>query len=353
MAQKKQTKNRQFAERVLAWFDQNGRKDLPWHQPRTAYHVWVSEIMLQQTQVQTVIPYYQRFMQRFADIPSLAAASQDEVLAHWSGLGYYARGRNLHKAAQQIVELYDGEFPQDFESILAFPGIGRSTAGAILAQAFNQPFAILDGNVKRVLTRFAAIEGWPGDKKVENRLWDLAEDLVPIQRIADYTQAMMDLGAMVCTRTRPGCLQCPLQKDCQALQQNRVNEFPYPKPKKAKPIRQAWFLLLFNQQGELAFIQRPNQGIWGGLYCLPEFDSFDSLSMAGVDLNSLVKWSGIRHSFSHYHLDMQPVSAKQSPKVAESNGDYRWFRFEKALELGLPAPIKTILKNALENNPID
>lgn len=344
-------KNLKFAEKMLLWFDQHGRKNLPWHHPRSAYHVWVSEIMLQQTQVQTVIPYYQRFMQSFPDVSSLAQASQDEVLAHWAGLGYYARGRNLHKAAGLIMEQHQGEFPQEYEQILALPGIGRSTAGAILAQAFNRPYAILDGNVKRVLTRFAGIEGWPGNKQVENQLWQWAETLMPSLRLADYTQAMMDLGATVCKRTRPGCDVCPLVDDCQAFKLDRVTELPFPKPKKDKPTRQAWFLLLFDQQNRVAFIQRPNHGIWGGLFSLPEFETFDDLSLSGVNLNSLVKWSGIRHSFSHYHLDMWPVCALRSSKVAEVESDYQWFELEAALQLGLPAPIKIIIEQTIQNKP--
>lgn len=344
-----------FATRLLAWFDVHGRHDLPWQHPRSPYQVWVSEIMLQQTQVQTVIPYFERFMQRFPDIKALALAEQDEVLAHWAGLGYYARGRNLHKAAQIIDTQHGGEFPDEFDAIIALPGIGRSTAGAILSQAFEQRYAILDGNVKRVLTRHAAIEGWPGNKKLETELWQLAEDLTPQTRFADYTQAMMDLGATLCKRTRPGCEACPLQQDCQAYQAGRVAEFPYSKPKKTKPIRQAWFLLLFNSDNQIALIQRPNSGIWGGLYSLPEFDSFDDLSLAGVDLNSLVKWSGIRHTFSHYHLEMMPVYALKAPTVAEPDPcePYFWLTLDEALKVGLPAPIKTLLQRALKQTVLE
>ena len=332
-----------FATRLLAWFDLHGRHDLPWQFPRSPYQVWVSEIMLQQTQVQTVIPYFERFMLRFPDVETLANASQDEVLAHWAGLGYYARGRNLHRAAQVIVEQYGGSFPQNFEQIVGLPGIGRSTAGAILAQSFNQPFAILDGNVKRVLSRYAAIEGWPGIKQVENQLWDLAEQLLPDHRFADYTQALMDLGATVCKRSRPLCQSCPLKQDCQACLLDRVAEFPGSKPKKTLPIRQTWMLLVVDAQQRVALVQRPNQGIWGGLFSLPEFDSYNQLCMAGVELNSLVKWSGIRHSFSHYHLEIQPVSAQLSLGVRETAQEFHWMAIDDALKLGLPAPIKKLL----------
>lgn len=346
-----------FAARLLTWFDEFGRHDLPWHQPRTAYHVWVSEIMLQQTQVQTVIPYYQRFMTTFPDIKTLANATTDEVLAHWAGLGYYARGRNLHKAAQIIQTEYAGEFPTDFERILALPGIGRSTAGAILAQAYQQRYAILDGNVKRVLSRFYAVEGWPGDKKVETQLWQKAEDLlqdVPDNRLADYTQAMMDLGASLCSRTRPGCEQCPLKSDCQAWLLNRVKDFPTPKVKKTIPTRETWMLLKFNAQGQIALQRRPNKGIWGGLYSLPQFDSKNQLLLSRVDLNSLLEWQVLKHTFSHYHLMIQPILAQENLHLAEPGHDdetEQWFDLKEALALGLPAPIKLLIEKTLEEKP--
>jgi A/G-specific adenine glycosylase len=345
-----------FAARLLSWFDVFGRHDLPWHQPRTAYHVWVSEIMLQQTQVQTVMPYYQRFMARFPDIKALADATTDEVLAHWAGLGYYARGRNLHKAAQIIQSEYAGEFPTHFEQIVALPGIGRSTAGAILAQAYQQRFAILDGNVKRVLTRFYAVEGWPGEKKVESVLWQKAEVLlqaVPDNRLADYTQAMMDLGASVCARARPGCAHCPLNADCQAWLLNRVKDFPASKPKKAMPIRETWMLLKLNAQGQVALQRRPDKGIWGGLYSLAEFDTKNAVFGSGVDGNSLLEWPSIKHTFSHFHLRIYPLVARAGLSCAEPvEGDAeQWFDLEAALALGLPAPIKLLLEKILEEQP--
>ncbi len=337
-----------FSHNLLQWFDLYGRHDLPWQQQQSSYRVWVSEIMLQQTQVKTVIPYYQRFMQAFPSLQALAEAQQDEVLANWSGLGYYARGRNLHKAAQIIQQDFSGEFPSRFEEVVALPGIGRSTAGAILSMAQKQRFPILDGNVKRVLSRFLAVEGWPGTKKVENRLWQEAERFTPQQRFDDYTQAIMDLGATLCTRSKPDCPQCPLRQDCQAYQQGRVAEFPFSKPKKSKPVKQAKLLMLLNEQNQIWLEQRPQQGIWGGLWSLPQFESLPELTQAlnpsvktdlGKDL-SLVKWNQFRHTFSHYHLDIEPIKLVQEAP-AEWQG--QWHTFTQAQQLGLPAPVKSLL----------
>jgi len=251
-----------FAEQLLIWFDQHGRHDLPWQQAVTPYRVWVSEIMLQQTQVKTVIPYYERFMDRFPNVEALAAASQESVLAHWSGLGYYARGRNLHKSAVMIVECFGGNFPTQWEDVLALPGVGRSTAGAILSIALAQRYPILDGNVKRVLSRYFALEGWTGERKNEQFLWQQADSLTPEKRFDDYTQAIMDLGATVCTRSKPSCMSCPVRDGCVAYQQDCVASFPFPKPKKDKPVKQAYFLVLENTQGQVWLQQRPQKGIW-------------------------------------------------------------------------------------------
>lgn len=364
-----------FAQRLLTWFDEHGRHDLPWHQPRTAYHVWVSEIMLQQTQVQTVIPYYQRFMQRFSDIQTLASATQDEVLAHWSGLGYYARGRNLHQAAQLIVARHQGQFPQDYDAILALPGIGRSTAAAILAQAFAQPYAILDGNVKRVLSRYYAIEGWPGGKKIEQQLWQQAEALlaaVPNSRLADYTQAQMDLGATLCTRSKPRCDQCPIQQDCQAWQLGEVNRFPTAKPKKTLATKQACCWILRNSLGQVWLQPRPASGIWGGLYSLPETPlaqagglELEMLEKFESSVQSLIEWPSLKHSFSHYHLMIYPLEVKLNDQaritqaqINEAPPPYadalatsgRWFDLAEALTLGLPAPIRQIIEQLQVGN---
>ena len=240
-----------FHRRLLHWFRHHGRHDLPWQSPRDAYRVWVSEIMLQQTQVATVIPYFERFMARFPDLASLASADLDQVLHLWTGLGYYARARNLHRAAGVIVAEHGGRFPTDFEAVLALPGIGRSTAGAILAQACDQRHAILDGNVRRVLARHRAIEGWPGQKAVENTLWALAEELTPAEDVADYTQAIMDLGATVCTRSQPRCAACPLAEDCQARAAGRQADFPGRRPRKALPERHTRMLLLRDAEGQV------------------------------------------------------------------------------------------------------
>ena len=236
-----------FAERLLAWFDDNGRKDLPWQQNVTAYRVWVSEIMLQQTQVQTVIPYFNRFVDRFPDVGALATAKQDEVLSHWSGLGYYARARNLHKAAQQIVLEHGGRFPETLDAVIGLPGIGRSTAGAILALAKGQRHAILDGNVKRVLARFDAIAGWPGKAQVAADLWAIAERYTPDERAAGYTQAIMDLGATLCTRSKPACDRCPVSGDCEALRTDSVEAYPGRKPKVTKPLKTTTMVLVIIQ----------------------------------------------------------------------------------------------------------
>lgn len=348
-----------FSKKLLQWFDHSGRHDLPWQENKTPYRVWVSEIMLQQTQVQTVIPYYQRFIKRFPTVFDLAKASQDEVLAHWSGLGYYARGRNLHKAAQIIVKDFDGQFPEHFDEMISLPGIGRSTAGAILSISVKKRYPILDGNVKRVLSRFDAVENWTGEKQTEARLWNRAEELTPQNRFGDYTQAIMDLGATVCTRSRPKCEICPVQDNCQAWQQDRVKDFPFSKPKKAKPTRKHWFLIVFDQ-GELFLVKRPQKGIWGGLWSLPQFETESALlkeleiPVKNEDestleaMSDLLKWPEFTHSFTHYHLQLQPVQLGSFLKL-DMEGD--WFDIPTALALGLPAPIRKIVK-ALEKNDV-
>ena len=300
-----------FADRLLRWYDQHGRKDLPWQNPRTPYAVWVSEIMLQQTQVATVIPFFERFMASFPNVAQLAKAPQDNVLHHWTGLGYYARARNLHKAAQQMVELHDGDLPNTLEQLEALPGVGRSTAGAILAQGFNERAPILDGNVKRVLTRHAAIDGYPGQTAIAKTLWALADDYTPPNRPADYTQAIMDLGATLCRRSQPNCPACPVAADCQARQQNRTAELPTRKPKKVKPVRTARMYLVRGPAGDILLEQRPQAGIWGGLWTPPERDTDqdDDAFLIEEGLTATQRHQGptFRHTFSHYHLDITPV----------------------------------------------
>ncbi len=341
---------------LLAWFDRHGRHDFPWQQPRTPYRVWVSEIMLQQTQVSTVIPYFERFMHRFPDINRLADASQDEILHLWTGLGYYARGRNLHKAAQQIQNLHQGQFPEDYEAVLALPGIGRSTAGAILAQALDQRHAILDGNVKRVLSRYYAISGWPGTRAVENQLWELAEASTPQQRLADYTQAIMDLGATVCGR-RPDCPACPFEASCRAHIEGNTRAYPTPRPRKTLPVRETRMLLLRNSEGLLLLEHRPPAGIWGGLWSLPECPAdiepaeFCEANL-GLLLNDAEAGPNLRHTFSHFHLDITTLLARVSPvnQAIMEGRPQVWYNCRRPDARGLPAPVKTLLEG-LDEQP--
>jgi A/G-specific adenine glycosylase len=296
-----------FASRVLAWFDQHGRKDLPWQEHINPYRVWVSEIMLQQTQVKTVIPYFERFNAAFPDVHALAAAGEDEVLHLWTGLGYYARARNLHRAAKCVAEHHGGTFPSSVEELSQLPGIGRSTAGAIASIAYRQRAAILDGNVKRVLARYQAVEGWPGSSSVQRRLWDLAEAYTPGDRVADYAQAMMDLGATLCTRARPECERCPLVTDCVAFAHGTQADYPGRKPKKALPVRATTFLMVQSGSGEIWLEKRPGQGIWGGLWCFPEIDRAEAgknwcIDQWGIEPSAVQTWAPFRHTFSHYHL---------------------------------------------------
>jgi A/G-specific adenine glycosylase len=338
-----------FAGRLLTWFDEHGRKDLPWQQVQDAYRIWVSEIMLQQTQVQTVIPYFERFMQSFPDVVSLAAATQDEVLQHWSGLGYYARARNLHKAACIVRDEHSGEFPDTFDAVTELPGIGRSTAGAILSLTFDQRHAILDGNVKRVLARHEAIEGWPGTTSVAKRLWTVAEQYTPTERTAAYTQAIMDLGATLCTRTNPACERCPVTDDCTARQEGTVTSYPGRKPKKSKPLR-ATTMVMARHDGQVYLERRPEAGIWGGLWSLPEVDDAAieawCTERLSAEAASTVTWETLRHSFSHYDLDIQPIVVRIEPplsKVADS-GDARWHRLGERLPGGVAAPVNKLLE---------
>ena len=303
-----------FAQRLLDWFDLNGRKNLPWQTEITPYRVWVSEIMLQQTQVATVIGYFQRFMQRFPKVEDLATASIDEVLHLWTGLGYYARGRNIHKAAKLIVEQYSGHFPEDQLQLEALPGIGPSTAGAIRAIAMQQRGVILDGNVKRVLARFHAITGHYSHSPVNQLLWQRAEEHTPIERIDAYTQAIMDLGATLCMRSKPNCLACPLSRRCQALAEDRVQELPTKKKKPAKPIRKARFFVLRLPDNRVLLEQRQQSGLWGGLWNPPErgveLSIEEFLRHQGVVRQDVIaKRDGerFRHTFSHFHLDIEPV----------------------------------------------
>ena len=339
-----------FAGQVLAWFDQHGRKDLPWQHDTSPYRVWVSEIMLQQTQVRTVIPYFERFMQRFPAVQALAEAPIDEVLHLWTGLGYYARARNLHRAAQQVCTDHGGEFPGSLEGLQSLPGVGRSTAGAILSIAFGQRAAILDGNVKRVLARYHAVAGWPGETAVHRTLWDCAEEHTPQARVADYTQAMMDLGATLCTRSRPRCEDCPLQHTCAAQAQGRQSEFPGKKPRKTIPIRNTVFLILRDAQGEVLLQQRPPSGIWGGLWCFPELASIEeandwSIDHFGCAPETTQAGEPFRHTFSHYHLEIQPLHAQLDtrPEAIMAASDQLWYNVRQPSSIGLAAPVARLL----------
>lgn len=336
-----------FSRRLLDWFDQHGRKDLPWQQPATAYRVWLSEVMLQQTQVSTVIPYFQRFIDRFPDLPTLAAASVDEVLQYWAGLGYYARGRNLHKAAQQMAEHHQSQVPADFQALLDLPGIGRSTAGAIMALAFKQRYPILDGNVKRVLARFTAESRWPGDKQTEAGLWQLATQLLPEKRINDYIQAQMDLGATLCTRSKPRCDDCPLNEDCQAYLAGTPTAYPVSKPKKAIPHKQIRWLLFYHQ-GQLLLEKRPVTGIWGGLWSFPEMAADAELShlLTDNDIADLQTLDDIRHAFTHYRLTITPllIELNQANSVIRDTDQQCWVKIDDTASLGLPTPAKSLIQ---------
>jgi A/G-specific adenine glycosylase len=337
-----------FATRLLAWHARHGRHDLPWQKRRTPYRVWISEIMLQQTQVTTVIPYYARFMQRFPSVTALADAPLDEVLHLWTGLGYYARARNLHKAAQLIRDRHGGRFPRDMEAVQALPGIGRSTAGAILAIATGQRHPILDGNVKRVLTRHGAVPGWPGDKRVEAKLWQRADALTPTQHAADYTQAIMDLGATLCTRSKPRCGECPVAADCLARERGQQARFPAPKPRKALPVKRTRMLMLV-AEGAVLLERRPPAGIWGGLWGFPQVDvDVDVLAWCrerfGKAPHRMREHPELRHTFSHFHLDIEPLELALPAAAAVREEGSRWQPLGEPPRVGLAAPVKRLLE---------
>lgn len=339
-----------FAERLLSWFEQQGRKNLPWQQGITPYSVWVSETMLQQTQVNTVIPYYLKFMASFPSVQILAAASQDQVLHHWTGLGYYARGRNLHKTAQIITDEFNSIFPDTVAQLETLPGIGRSTAGAICAIAYQRAATILDGNVKRVLARQHAVAGWSGHTATNKQLWTLADHYTPKHHSRDYTQAMMDLGATLCTRTQPRCPDCPVSNNCKAFALGQATDYPGKKPKKISPVKQCLFLIIRNPTGEILLEQRPVSGLWGGLWVFPQCDDeFDIKSICtkfGCKVTAIKQLPPQRHSFSHFHLDYQPVVVEVSPpsSIMDSCGIV-WYNPKLPLEIGTAQPVKQLLEN--------
>ena len=340
-----------FAAPLLAWFDAHGRHDLPWQHPRTPYRVWLSEIMLQQTRVAVVVPYFERFVAALPSVAALAAAPLDQVLALWSGLGYYARARNLHAAARACVERHEGELPRSREALVALPGIGRSTAGAILAQAWGERVAILDGNVKRVLARYHGVAGWPGQPAVEKRLWAHAEAHLPPARLADYTQAQMDLGATVCTRHAPACTDCPLRADCVAFREGLTSELPTPKPGRPLPTRQAHLLLLRDASGRVLLERRPATGVWAQLWSLPEApDAATAAARAGAlaagALDRPRAMPVVSHVFSHFRFLMTPLAwdAVAPAAALGDNEGYRWASRAELAALGIPAPVRTLLE---------
>jgi A/G-specific adenine glycosylase len=343
------------APRLLAWFDAHGRHDLPWQRERTPYTAWVSEVMLQQTQVGAVIPFYERFMARFPTVAALAAAPLDDVLSAWAGLGYYARARNLHRAARIVVAEHGGRVPEAFDALHALPGIGRSTAGAILAQATGQRWPILDGNVKRVLARYHAVEGWTGSPSVANELWRHAEEHTPHERVADYTQAIMDLGATVCTRARPACTVCPLASGCSAVRAGLQAVYPAPRPKRARPQRQVAVLVVRAPDGRVLLERRPAQGVWGGLYSLPELPPEESprdwcARSLGAHVADERELAVIEHAFTHFDLDLTPklVTLAASPSIVADRDEWHWFRPGDELGVGVPAPVAALLMSGLE-----
>lgn len=337
-----------FASVVLNWHKRYGRQTLPWQIDKTAYKIWISEVMLQQTRVATVIPYFHQFIIRFPSVRALAEAPLDKVLHIWTGLGYYSRAHNLHEAAKTIVSQHNGEFPATYADIITLPGIGRSTAGAVLSLAFGQHYPILDVNVKRVLSRYHAVEGWSGIKAVENRLWAISEEITPAKDVSQFNQAIMDLGAMVCTNTKPKCSHCPLNIDCIAFINQQCTKYPSKKTKKILLRKTTYFLLL--QHGERVWLeQRPKVGVWGGLFCFPQFSNRESLvywmKEHGIKNDYLEQLTTFRHRFSHFHLDIIPmwlaistISRSMNEKVG------LWYNLIKPCSVGLAVPVGHLLK---------
>jgi A/G-specific adenine glycosylase len=347
--------SRNFADELLDWHARAGRHDLPWQRQRTPYRVWISEVMLQQTQVATVIPYFERFIARFPDLQTLAGAPTDEVLHLWSGLGYYARARNLQSAARQLCEENEGEFPDDIDRVAALPGIGRSTAGAILALSLDQSHPILDGNVRRVLARCFALPGRTGEKSLEALLWQRAEELTPRENVARYTQAIMDLGATVCTRARPACGECPLESRCQGRALGRPQDFPAPRKARPRREREVWMLLARREDGSVRLVQRPARGIWGGLWSPPEYKSQEEVEQAVEQAmrGALFPLEELRHVFTHFDLVIRPIrlDVRQGTSkftiegVADSSAKSMWYNPARPQAIGLPAPVTSLIQD--------
>ena len=341
-----------IAGRIVDWHARHGRKHLPWQRDPTPYRVWVSEIMLQQTRVSVVIGYYERFMARFPNLAALAGATLDEVLGLWTGLGYYSRARNLHRAAAMVRDRHGGTMPRELDALVALPGIGLSTAGAILALSHGDRHPILDGNVKRVLCRYHGIDGWSGQSRVQRDLWALAERHTPREHVAAYTQAIMDLGATLCVRSRPLCAVCPLEADCAARREGSQARLPAPRPRRAVPQRETAFLVLRAPHGALLLERRPPAGIWGGLWCFPECEPGADIEAAcrsrfGVRPAGVTGLAPISHGFTHFKLDVHPIlvdiEGDDATAVAEV-GERRWFPPGVAGNLGLAAPVKRLIE---------
>ncbi len=339
-----------FSTRVIAWFQTQGRRGLPWQSKPTPYRVWISEIMLQQTQVATVIPYFQRFMQTFPTLEHLAKASLDDVFQQWAGLGYYRRAKHLHQSAVLIQKHYHGIFPSAYEDILALPGIGRSTAGAILSMSMQQSYPILDGNVKRVLARHFGIQGWPGDPAVSKQLWALSAANTPTKDVHHYTQGMMDLGATLCTARNPACERCPIAGSCKAKALGIISTMPAKRPKKVIPVQATRMLIFLHPATQKVLLEkRETKGIWGGLWSLVECPLRTNLSVwCHEQFKILVKkprkLEAFRHTFTHFHLDIHPVICEVHIKpIPRLKAPYQWHALEDLPKLGLPAPVKRLL----------
>lgn len=352
MTIKKTLNPNEFQNKLLNWFKKHGRKDLPWQSNKTPYRVWVSEIMLQQTQVSTVIAYFQRFIERFPDVTTLANAKEDDVLHLWTGLGYYQRARYLHKTAKIICQHYQGHFPNTLAALIELPGIGKSTAGAILSIAFAKSAAILDGNVKRVLTRLHGITEWPGEKNTTEQLWKIAEKYTPKTKTADYAQAIMDLGATLCIRGKPACLKCPFEKHCIAHTKGIAAQLPKSKSRKTLPTRSATFILLFQKPHSILLEKRSKSGVWKGLWSLPEMDGLLDLktirkmclSHFPISIKKITLGTAFRHTFSHYHLEILPaLIIVNKPSQLTDNVDRMWYQLHEDQTIGMPAPVKSLL----------
>lgn len=335
-----------FTEMILQWYDRHGRKQLPWQTPRTPYRVWLSEMMLQQTQVKTVIPYFNRFVERFPDIETLALATEDDVMALWAGLGYYSRARHLHQTAQHIHMHFNNQFPQEIAQLCQLPGIGPSTAAAIASLAFNKPTAILDGNVKRVLCRYFGIQGYLEEKETQNKLWKIAQDCMPQEHCAEYTQAIMDMGALCCTRQKPQCSICPLNQHCIAYNTQQIQSYANKKPKAKIPEKHQHVLLFYTQDKKIYLEKRPASGIWGSLWCLPCLDITVDLDTHVNHITTPISLLTIKHTLTHMRLHLN-VSTCFISCIDSEKSDFlslgRWFFYSEIIELGIPKPMKQII----------